>query len=91
MDIFHQAPVCSIEFIIAGGNCNVHPLPPSAMGGYEEGMDDAVRAQAEEAAEREEMDYRLSTPHCACQSELAWNARISAWTCLNNTCEYFHI
>ncbi|PXY70796.1 MAG: hypothetical protein CXX83_01110 [Methanobacteriota archaeon] len=60
------------------------------MGGHEEDMDDAKMAMAEEAAEREELDYRLSTPHCVCQSELTWNSDISAWTCLNENCDYHH-
>jgi hypothetical protein len=58
------------------------------MGGYDEDMDDAKMAIAEEAAERAELDYRLSAPHCTCGEGLEWDANLRVWKCTTQGCHH---
>ncbi len=58
------------------------------MGGWEEDMDDVAEQVAHEDMERREMEERLATPHCECQSVLTWDQTLRAWRCDAPNCQW---
>jgi len=60
------------------------------MGGWEEDMDDVAMQVAEEEMERRDLEERLATPHCICQSALTWDQSLRAWLCHTPNCQWKH-